>query len=252
MVGEAEGDGVLHLIGKAAKLARLLGRPAYWPGLRRGVFGAVEHQGVLAATRPASVIDIGANRGQFSLAVRAAAPHAVIHAFEPMAAAAAAYHALFRADPRVSLHPFAAGLAAGPLTLHLSGRADSSSLLPITDRQNAAFPGTGHVGDETVEVRRVDQVLAGETLPAPLLVKLDVQGFELQALEGCQALLGQVDFIYVEVSFIELYAGQPLAPAVIDWLSSRGFVLDRIETVSRGASGEAVQSDVLFRRRAAQ
>jgi len=59
----------------------------------------------------------------------------------------------------------------------------------------------------------------------PALLKLDVQGFELSALQGCGRLLERFRYVYVEASFIELYVGQALATEVIGFLFSRGFNL---------------------------
>jgi len=50
---------------------------------------------------------------------------------------------------------------------------------------------------------------------------MDVQGFELPALAGCEGMLDRFAWIYVECWFMELYAGQALADAVIAWLRER-------------------------------
>jgi len=57
------------------------------------------------------------------------------------------------------------------------------------------------------------------------LLKLDVQGFELAALQGCTDVLDRFEFVYVEVSFIELYVGQALASDVVAFLLGRNFKL---------------------------
>src|SRR5690606_23392095 len=100
----------------------------------------------------------------------------------------------------------------------------------------------------TVTVARGDDVLGAFDLPCPLMVKLDVQGFELSALRGMPSLLGRADFVYAEVSFVELYAGQPLADAVIAHLRERGFHLAGIHNLTTGPDGASIQADALFTR----
>lgn len=76
---------------------------------------------------------------------------------------------------------------------------------------------------------------------------MDVQGGELGVFDGCDQL-GEVDFIYVELSFVELYVGQPLFDSVNAYLVSRGFSLigafNQVSTEEYGPT----QIDVLFRR----
>jgi Methyltransferase FkbM domain len=61
----------------------------------------------------------------------------------------------------------------------------------------------------------LDAVLDRKDIEKPALLKLGVQGFERQALEGCRSLLSIFSYVYAECSFVELYAGQSLAHEVI-------------------------------------
>ncbi len=80
----------------------------------------------------------------------------------------------------------------------------------------------------------------------PALLKLDVQGFELSALQGCGRLLERFRYVYVEASFVELYVGQALATDVIGFLFNRGFNLMCVANLSCGASVRPIQADFLF------
>ena len=128
----------------------------------------------------------------------------------------------------------------------MSRADDSSSLLPISRVQERLYPGTGEVRTETIRVGRLaDFVLAGDIKP-PALLKLDVQGFELEALRGCEDLMGRFALVYVECSFVELYSGQAMADDVIEWLHERGFRLSGVHDMSYDSRGLAVQGDFLF------
>ncbi|MDT5019020.1 MAG: hypothetical protein QOD39_5180 [Mycobacterium sp.] len=236
---------------KAGKLARILPVRAWRRALvRHRVAAGVEHAGVLRRMPGLrTIVDVGANRGQFALAARLCHPEARVVSFEPLAGPAATYRAVFGGDVRTSLINAALGPTSGEAVIHVSGRDDSSSLLPITAAQDTLFPGTAQVDTDTVRVTRLAEHLAAGAIEAPALLKIDVQGFELQALAGCEDVLDRFDWIYAECSFVELYAGQAFADDVIAWLRERGFALRGVYHMSYDAAGNAVQADFLFARR---
>lgn len=195
------------------------------------------------------VVDIGANRGQFALAARHCFPGAAIISFEPLSKPAKVFRKVLAGDGRVRLHVAAVGTEQGSFPIHISRRDDSSSLLPITDLQNKVFPGTGEVATETIQVAPLSQFLAPKDIESPALLKLDVQGYELEALKGCEGLLDRFAYVYVECSFMELYKGQALADEVITWLHERSFQLRGCYNMAYDRCGQAVQADFLFKRR---
>ena len=82
-----------------------------------------------------------------------------------------------------------------------------------------------------------------------IFLKLDVQGYERQVLEGATDCLDRVVAIDCELSLIELYVGQPLFREMIDYLDDLGFEpyhLDR--TLSNESTGKTLQLDSLFVR----
>lgn len=236
------------LIRRACKLVHLAPHALYRQGLKLGVAAAIEHEGAMRSISFNTLIDVGANIGQFSLMARHVRPTAIIHAIEPLSSMAAQYERLFAGDPRTTLHRFAAGTAAMTMEINVSNHPDSSSLLPISERQAALFPGTHKSSVETVNVIRIDDVLPVEKLNAPVLIKLDVQGFELEALKGMPNLLSSAQWVYVEVSFMILYEGQPLADEIIYWLRDQGFSLAGVYNPTFSIDGVNIQADLLFKR----
>ena len=238
------GSGWLRLrklasIGTTPVLARAL--------LRHRVAAGVEHRSVLTLLSScATVVDIGANRGQFALAARQCHPAASLEAFEPLPAPADVFQQVFVDAPDVRLHRTAIGPQRTQATMHVSARDDSSSVLPITATQAALFSGTEEAGLATIEIGPLDQFLEPARIHRPALLKIDVQGFELQALQGCESLLDQFTWLYVECSFIELYEGQALADDVIAWLRERGFAVQGAYNVDYDTNGRAIQADFLF------
>lgn len=239
------------LVVKVGKLARVLSVPSW----RRALIGqrvaaGVEHTTVLR-NMPGlrTIVDVGANRGQFALAAQHFFPEAEIISFEPLARPAANYRLVFRDTPRVTLIDAALGPEAAEAVMHVSRRDDSSSLLPITSKQDDLFPGTAEIGTETVRVARLSECLPAKAITEPALLKVDVQGFELQALVGCEDLLDRFEWAYIECSFVELYAGQARAHEIIAWLRGHDFDLSGVYHTAYDAAGRTVQADFVFARR---
>jgi FkbM family methyltransferase len=216
--------------------------------LRFGVVASVEHTSVLRHLHCHTVVDIGANRGQFVLVARHCFPQAWIIAFEPLAKPASKFRRVFTDVGQVTLHQVAIGPKQGQVPIHISARDDSSSLLSITDLQGKVFPGTAEIATEVVKIAPLSDFLTVEDIQSPALLKLDVQGYELETLKGCEALIQYFTYVYCECSFMELYAGQALADEVIAWLRERGFRLRGVYNMTYDQKGKAVQGDFLFRR----
>lgn len=241
------------LAAKSCKLAAILRVSTWREALRRHqVAAGSEHLLVLRQFNGCrTVVDIGANRGQFALVARRCFPDARIVSFEPLPGPAAIFRRVFAQDHAVILHEAAVGPHAARSTMHVSARDDSSSLLPIAALQSAMFPGTAEVSTTEVSVASLNAFIDAADIAAPALLKLDVQGFELEALAGCEPLLSLFDWVYCECSFVELYATQKLAADVIEWLSDRGFRLQGMFNPAYDSEGRAIQADFLFCRNGA-
>ena len=237
---------------KIGKLFKIFQSTYYIKALvKNGVAAGVEHAKVLGHLKSSNfqtIVDIGANRGQFALVVRKHFPDAMIVSFEPLKEPAALFRRVFSSDPQVVLYEMAIGSEEKKMAIHVSRADDSSSLLPITVLQNSLFPGTAEKETRSIQVKPLDAVLSAKDFKSPALLKMDVQGFERDALEGCKSLLASFSYIYVECSFVELYAGQSLAHEVISFLSEFGFVLDGVYNLGYDKEGIAIQGDFLFKK----
>jgi FkbM family methyltransferase len=220
-------------------------RHALW----HGASPAYEHIDLLQAL-PAqkTVLDVGANVGQFAMVALKAFPQAHVYSFEPIEDIAHKFKRVMAKEKRVTLFHTALGNDQGKAKIHVTARSDSSSLL-VPALQEQIFPGTHEAGQQEIKIARLQDVLAIEKIVAPALLKIDVQGFEGEVLKGCHSLLNRFDWIYCELSFVELYSGQPLAHEIIILLHEAGFVLDGVYMdVMSYKDGRAIQGDFLFRR----
>jgi len=200
---------------------------------------------------PATLLDAGASNGEFSAAAGLAFPGITIHAFEPLPDSFEALRRTLARFPGSQAWPFALGSVEETATIHRSANPGSSSLRPLLARHETAFPGTAPVGEETVRVRRLDDVMdeAGAELRPPVLFKIDVQGTEDRVLEGAERTLSRVDTLLVELSLVELFRGQPLFDEVRSRIEARGFAFKgRFAEIASPADGEVLQIDGLFER----
>jgi FkbM family methyltransferase len=211
-----------------------------------GTAAGVEHGPVLRKLRCKTVVDIGANRGQFALVAHRYFPEAAIFSFEPLPGAAKIFRRVLGNESRVNLQQLAIGPKALNCEIHVSNRDDSSSLLPIGALHAQIFPGTAECCQQVVRVQPLDSILGATDIRPCALLKIDVEGYEIEALKGCGELLDLFAYVYLEASFVELNQGQPLADEVIEYLKCRGFQLRGIFNMSYDKCGYSVQADFLF------
>ena len=167
------------------------------------------------------VVDVGANTGQFCQSLRAVEHHGDMVSFEPMQVAYAALEINSGDDARWQVRKLALGGTAGELEINIAANSYSSSLLPMEQAHLDAAPESAIVGTETVKVSTLDREFASETRKS--LLKIDTQGYEGEVLDGLGAFESCVDAIAIELSFVELYSGQPLYAQMFERLTAMGF-----------------------------
>lgn len=216
-------------------------------------FQAVEASLLAAADRgfrPTIIIDGGANVGEFARAALQIFPEAKVHTIEPQPGCVAALNLLAaEIGKRLVFHPVA-----------LCEPADAGSSLTLAS--DASFTSTGAhvvVGDYKPEFKTdvpcvtLDSLLAGQlTRGDRILLKLDLQGYELHALKGAIETLTAVEMVLTEVSFFR-QAYEPPIESLVTFLSDQGFELYDIASISgRARDQRAKQGDFIFVRRGTQ
>jgi FkbM family methyltransferase len=218
-------------------------KPVFWPGLARGVMPTVEHMAAIRRYSPKTLIDVGANKGQFSLMARYLFPDIEIHAFEPLERERTIYESVVRPPARV--YSIALGRISGEATFFVASRADSSSLLRPAAAQEAAY-GVRAKTSTTVPVMRLSDAVDLSIMLRPILLKLDVQGGELDVLKGIESCFPLIDMVYCEASFVELYEGQPLVSEIAAYLRTKDFSLRGVFNQSVTSRFGPTQADFLF------
>ena len=228
------------------KLGAIAAEPRAWRALGLGVAATMEHAAALGRHDFATVIDVGANKGQFAAFAMRTWPRAQLVCFEPLPGPRATLARV--TGDRAKLFDCALGAGDGHADIHVASRDDSSSMLEMNDLQKDLY-GMTEAGALRVPVRRLDACLETLDWKAPALLKIDVQGFELQVLSGAATTLARIDAAYIELSFVELYKGQALADDVLAVTRAHGLALAGVFNQTEGPGGAPIQADFLFMRR---
>lgn len=199
----------------------------------------------LTSERPL-LVDGGANNGSTTALFLKRFPDAQIHAFEPNPAMVEQYRSRFGDLPNVQLHPVALGARDEPIQFNILQYANSSSILqPTALNQQAHAPGLMTIDEQiTVPMQRLDSLFSAEQ--SIDLLKLDLQGYELEALKGCEGCLQQVKAISTEVEFVPLYEGQPLFSEIALYLRDHGFYLFNLYDLWTQPDGQLTAGDAVF------
>jgi FkbM family methyltransferase len=196
-----------------------------------------------------TVVDIGANVGQFAKEIRTLLPDADIHSFEPLVDCYEALKQNMAGDAHFTAYPVALGETREESAINRSSYSLSSSLRPMADEHKRLFPHTAGQTIERVRVERLDDMLAGKTLRPEVLLKIDAQGYEDKVLAGGPRVLGQAKVAILEASFVELYEGQPLFADVYDIMRKEGFdYRGALHQKIDSTTGKILFEDALFIR----
>lgn len=96
-------------------------------------------------------------------------------------------------------------------------------------------------------MRTVDHIVKEHGSGPPEFLKLDVQGYELEVLQGAEQTLGSLQVILAELNFLDIHKGVPLVSEVIAWLDERGWVAYDICGITRRPLDSALwQADFIF------
>ena len=134
------------------------------------------------------------------------------------------------------------------MPLHLTKFLPASSLLPPTSLRIRNFPAVETEKMIEVKVDRLDFVVRDHALARkPYLLKIDVQGFELEVLHGAIGILPDVSAIICEVNAVPFYDGQARFEDIFAFVRQHNFKLVDIgEPIRNPNTGEVLYCDVAF------
>lgn len=187
---------------------------------------------------PVSVVDVGASALSTSITPYDSllqAGRCNVIGFEPCPKALAELQQQHVGSPTRRYFPHVVGNGQ-PARFHSTEWSLTGSLLPpnrpVLDRYHDLGAYTVETGCNTVNTVRLDDLLPAGGMD---LLKIDVQGAELQVFEGARQRLDECLMVWTEVSFLPLYRGQPLFAEVDQHLRRHGLQFQCFYSLSQRA-----------------
>lgn len=197
-----------------------------------------------------TIIDIGANRGQFARRISNIFPDAKIYCFEPLPGPFVELQSWAEAQGgRVVAMNTALGAQSGEITMRLhNDHSPSSSILRTTEITNELYPQTLKQSEILVQLKTLDESLNIEDAEDDVLIKMDVQGYEDRIIAGGRRTFSQAHACITEVSLDRLYKGQASFGGLLAEFRNLGYhYAGNIEQVY-GSDGHCIYLDALFVR----
>jgi FkbM family methyltransferase len=193
------------------------------------------------------ILDIGGGIGASLRLYLKYFPSNRIIVFEPVAESFKTIKSKFGNSENVTFCNLAAGNENSKQEINIANRVTSSSILPLSAETQSVFYDAKTLGlsrNETIEIVRLDDFLAGEKSSIGIM-KLDVQGFEMNVLKGAEETLKRTSIVLLEAGNHDVYVGSPRYYEIDEYLRDRGFILyDIIPSVLD--SGQLKEWDVIY------
>jgi FkbM family methyltransferase len=197
---------------------------------------------------PRTLIDVGANIGQFTIAALNIFKGVTVFSFEPIEMCVEKLRANTSGYSNVHIHAVALGAEYTRASFYVNTYDQASSMLQISHRHVFEFPRAAASKKVDIMVSTLDRFFTGTVLHPPVLLKLDVQGAEKLVLSGGKNTLANVDYVLMESSFSTMYVGEPLFVEMIDIMRELNFRFLRPVCFLRSPkNGEILQADILFK-----
>ena len=197
------------------------------------------------------VLDVGANVGQYALEIRENGFRGEIISFEPQSKAFKKLKNNLANDLLWRGENIGLGSKESEETINISENSVSSSVLPMLDEHTKAAPSSAYIASEIIQVRALDEIHDNLKIDGKVSwLKIDVQGFESQVIDGALESLQKFDFIQFEAALVPLYGGEELLTTLIQRIESKGFFIVSFEPgFADPETGHLLQVDVILKRR---
>lgn len=198
-----------------------------------------------------SLIDIGANRGQFLDRVRILGYEGEVLCVEPLLTEAKSLIRSAKKYPNTrTLVGSAVSNKRGKAKFNISKNSVSSSLNDINERHIASAEGSESVNTQTVDLITLSELFEGFIDKSRIAVKIDVQGHENIIVDYIiEKKLEAIKVLQVELSRVPLYAGADIDMEVLRKLHEVGFEIYSLGAgFSDARTGEMLQYDAVLIR----
>ena len=178
-----------------------------------------------------TVIDVGANEGQYAREVRTGGFTGTIVSIEPVASVFERLVEASAGDAQWSCVRAAITERPGDVEINVAELTVFSSILNPRERALEIDGRARASSTETTPGLTLDEFRRNLAVDGPLAVKIDVQGFEQHVLAGADETLREAVAVEIELPFVPVYEGEPSLLVLLDDLYGRGFRLGLVENV---------------------
>lgn len=228
------------------KILNLCKSKIWLKGMLSGIYATIELQELIKGIKtPETIIDIGSNKGQFILLIEKIYPNKNIYSFEPIKEMIDKQKKFFAYKNNIVFHNVALGSSNTLKEFLITTRMDSSSFLKIVSDNNKN-KNYDIVENRNIQINTLDELLINEKISHPVLIKIDVQGYELEVLRGANNLLKKTDYLLLEVSKNEMYQNQPIEKEVVEYLKNLNFDILKSNNWSKIQNTNFYQRDIIF------
>ncbi len=195
------------------------------------------------------IIDVGANSGQFSKVVGYFYPQATIDAFEPLPNLYSKIEKTFENKKNIRTYNVALGNENGTIMFNKNNYGHISSILEISNTNKHYPKQKNDLNQIVVEIKTLDSLnLIKNKTKGTALLKLDVQGYELEVLKGATETINNIDYIVIEANLEELYSNQPSFTKMNSYLNESEFELMGMLDFNLGDKNKYIEVDLLYKK----
>ena len=207
------------------KLSNLLRFPELWIFIPKRIMPSFEHLEALKKVKKInSLIDCGSNKGQFVILIYSIFKIKNYLSFDPIIFPQEAYKFLKNKNVNAFHEKVALSSKSFISDFFITNREDSSSLKKTIDTSSSYCPDVFYKKTISVNVKMLDEYIEKiDLLPAPIALKIDVQGAEYELLLGAKNVLEKVDYLFIEVSYSSLYENTTPNNKIFNILKQYGF-----------------------------
>lgn len=179
----------------------------------------------LGVTNMNHIFDVGAHRGETSVALSMMYPESAIYAFEPVIENYAVLEANVQKFKNVNCLNLAVGETCESQIIELRSDSQTHSLKHVLSADDANL-----LGYKSVDVTTVDSMMLEKRIERISLLKIDTEGYEMSVLKGAKDALGEgkIDLIYLEASVLPSDSAHSSLLEIRDFLGKFGYSLTAI------------------------
>ena len=192
------------------------------------------------------ILDVGANLGEWTRMAKEVFPDSIFYMIEPLSEMESNLNKVCKDFPGTKYFPNGAGskIENHVMTTWSGDLAGANCLV----KENEYLKSINK--QRIIPIITIDSLIEKGEIEIPELVKLDIQGFELEALKGATKLFGTTEVFILETSLFEFTSGNPILSEVVIFMSEKGYeIYDFPGFLRRPFDGALGQIDVCFAKR---